>query len=55
MEGDVEWEDFGIWFQANGRNCAYWGAQAYDLTTHEDIASPEVQILEISFPKNLTK
>ena len=55
MEGDVEWEDFGIWFQANGRNCAYWGAQAYDLITHEDIASPEIQILEISFPKNLTK
>ena len=54
MEGDVELDSFGIWFKANGRNCAYWGAQAYDLVSQEDIDGPEVQILEVAFPKNLT-
>ena len=54
MEGEFELDDFGIWFTSNIRNSAYWTAQAYDLTSGEDIEDLKIQILEVAFPQNLT-
>ena len=54
MAGNVELENFDIWFSAVD-GYTIWGGTAYEQKSDDMLDDVLVEVLEVSFPQHLTK